>query len=225
MTDAQTFEPDGRAIPFVSEGNGPALVLLAGQGLSIHYLGTLAHLLSEEDFRIIRIGTRRPAAEGAAVSIHDLANDVVDVLDHLQIKDAWIGGHAFGGSVARAVSTGHVDRVNGVLLLGVEGAIDATEPFDLSALPEKSLDAEVAELQQAARAGAQGELTAIAEGIPVLVIQGTDDTVSPVANGEALQAAVPAQVSVVTVDGGGYLFPSTHVGATSWAIEDYLDWD
>jgi hypothetical protein len=40
-----------------------------------------------------------------------------------------------------------------------------------------------------------------------------------------LQEAAPDRVSVVRVEGGGYLFPFTHMGATSWAIEDYLDWD
>jgi pimeloyl-ACP methyl ester carboxylesterase len=77
--------------------------------------------------------------------MHDLAQDVVDVMDHIGLGHAWVGGHAFGGSVARAVSLDHIDRVGGVLLLGVEG--------------------------------------------------------------------------------GGHLFPVTHVGATSWPIEDYLDWD
>ncbi|MFT4306818.1 MAG: alpha/beta hydrolase, partial [Microbacterium sp.] len=66
---------------------------------------------------------------------------------------------------------------------------------------------------------------ALADGIPVLVIQGVRDEVTPPANGEALRASAPGLVSVVSVDGGGHLFPATHVGATSWAIEDYLDWD
>lgn len=158
-------------------------MLIAAQGLAIDYLGTLAHLLAEEDFRVLRIASR-PA------SAHELARDVVDIMDAVDVKDAWLGGHAFGGSVARAVAIDFHDRVNGVLLLGVEA----------------------------------GDLT-LAEGLPVLVIQGSADEVTPPANGEALQAAAPDRVSVVSIDGGGHMFPSENVGATSWAIEDYLDWD
>ncbi|SKA99440.1 Alpha/beta hydrolase family protein [Agreia bicolorata] len=183
MTENQIFEPDARAISYAVEGNGPTVVLVADTDLPIDYLGTLAHILVEEDFRVLRI------AAGSA-SAHDLARSVVDIMDAVGIRDAWLGGHGFGGSVARAVALDFHDRVNGVLLLGVEA----------------------------------GDLT-LAEGLPVLVIQGSDDDVTPPANGEALQAAAPDRVSVVSIDGGGHMFPSENVGATSWAIEDYLDWD
>jgi pimeloyl-ACP methyl ester carboxylesterase len=219
MTDTRIFEPDGRAIPYADEGKGPAVVLLPAQGLNITYLNALAGSLATEDFRVVRIGSRRPAA--GAASLNDLAQDVVDVMDHLGVAHAWIGGHGFGGSVARIASLDHHDRVSGVVLFGVEGAAGADAAPDA---PEHALDPEVEELQRAARAAA-GELPALATGVPVLVIQGTEDAVTPLANGDALQASAPELVSVVRVEGGGHLFPATHVGATSWAIEDYLDWD
>lgn len=220
MTDTQIFEADGRAIPYATEGAGPALVLIAGQGLNIDYLGALAHSVAQEDFEVVRVGSRRPSADAEAPTMTDLAQDVVDVLEALQITHAWVGGHAFGGSVARAVALDHHDRVNGVLLMGVEAAGQTTTVPD--EVPERFRDAEVEALQAAARSGADWNLT---DGLPVLVIQGTEDGVTPAANGDALQAAAPDRVSVVTVDGGGHMFPATHVGATSWAIEDYLDWD
>jgi pimeloyl-ACP methyl ester carboxylesterase len=187
MAATQTFDPDARAIPFAEEGVGPAVVLIAARGLTIDYLSPLSHSLATEDFRVVRIGARHDADAAPT----DRAQDVVDLLDHLAIDHAWIGGHRDGGTVARFVALDHHDRVNGVLLLGVE----------------------------------DGDLPAPADGVPVLVIQGTADTVTPVANGEALRAQAPGLVSVVPVEGGGDMFPTTHVGATSWAIEDYLDWD
>lgn len=43
MTDTQIFEPDGRAIPFVDEGEGPVkLVLIQEQGLAADVLGVVA---------------------------------------------------------------------------------------------------------------------------------------------------------------------------------------
>ncbi len=219
MADLQTFEPDGRAITYVEEGAGPAVVLLPGQGLNVNYLGPLAHSLATEDFHVVRIGSRRPT--DSAASLHDLAQDVVDVLDHLGVPDAWVGGHAFGGTIARFVAIDHHDHVNGLLLLGVEGDAGLDGSADG---PGIARDAGIEALQRAARETAGG-LPALAEGVPVLVVQGTDDEVTPPANGEALRASAPGLVSVVTVEGGGHLFPATHVGATSWAVEDYLDWD
>lgn len=221
MADPQIFEPDGRAIPFDVEGDGPAVVLIAGLGLNIAYLAALAHSVAQEDFRVVRVGSRRPPLDTAArVSMRDLAQDAVDVMDHLGIAETWVGGHGFGGSVARIVSLDHSDRVRGVLLLGVEGTTSATSD---AVVPESVRDDAVAQMQRSARE--QGELPPLAPGLPVLVIQGSDDTTTPPSNGDALQAAAPDRVSVVRVDGGGHMFPATHVGATSWAIEDYLDWD
>ncbi|GAA2222068.1 alpha/beta hydrolase [Herbiconiux moechotypicola] len=194
MADLQTLDLLGRAIPFSDEGQGPAVVLVSGAGQGVEYFAPLAHSLVEEDFRVVLIDSRRDSDPNA----QELAGEVVGVLDHLGVADAWVGGHGFGGSVARFVAHDHHDRANGVLLLGVEG----------------SAGTEVA-----------GSSAPVPEGLPVLVVQGSDDDVTPPANGEELLSAAPGLVSIVTVDGGGHLFPHTHVGATAWAIEDYLDWD
>ncbi|WP_378146577.1 alpha/beta hydrolase [Cnuibacter sp. UC19_7] len=185
---AQTFEPEGRAIPFAEEGAGPVVVLIAERGEGIGYLGALAHSLSQEDFRVVRIGGR--ADEDSASGPEERAQDVVDLLDHIGVGDAWIGGHGHGGTIARYVALEHHDRVDGVLLLGVE----PLQP-------------------------------PLAAGLPVLVIQGTADDVTPAQYGQTLQESAPELVSVVAVEGAGHDFPASHVGETSWAIEDYLDWD
>ena len=70
-TERQIFEPDGRAVPYLDEGAGPVVVLLPAAGLDFAYLGTLGSILVEEDFRVIRIGTR--TAQTDAVTLHDLA--------------------------------------------------------------------------------------------------------------------------------------------------------
>jgi pimeloyl-ACP methyl ester carboxylesterase len=229
LAETQIFEPDGRAIPYVDErADGPALVLLPGRGLNISYLGPLTHALAEEDFHVVRIGPRHPrAAADQVVSMHDLAQDVVDVMEHLGLANAWVGGHAFGGSVARAVSLDHPGRVNGVLLLGVEGAESTDElGSDVSEIPAQARDAEVESMQRSAlEATPELEWSSLAPAVPVLVVQGTEDRMTPPSNGEELRASAPDRVSVARVEGAGHLFPVTHVGATAWPIEDYLDWD
>lgn len=73
--------------------------------------------------------------------------------------------------------------------------------------------------------GVEDTDAAAAPAIPVLVVQGADDADMPPANGEALRASMPERASVVTIAGGGHLFPVTHPVDTAFAIEDYLAWD
>lgn len=127
MTDTQIFEPDGRAIPFVDEGEGPVkLVLIQEQGLAADVLGVVAHYLAEEaGFHVLRIGHRAGAADA---SFDDRVADALAVIDHVGIEDTWIGGHGFGGTIARALVAAHPDRANGLLLLGVEDVDIAVAP-------------------------------------------------------------------------------------------------
>jgi hypothetical protein len=182
---AQTFEADGLAIDYIDEGTGPAIVLIPEAGEDLTSLGTLASILVEEDFRVVRTAALDPAGDR-----HALAAAIVGILDAAGIDHAWIGGHGFGGTVARTVPADHHDRVNGVLLL-------APQEADI----------------------------ALAADIPVLVIHGTADEVTPLSASERLVASAPAIASLKTVEGAGHLFPATHPGETSWFIEDYLDWD
>src|SRR5690554_477410 len=46
--------------------------------------------------------------------------------------------------------------------------------------------------------------------LPVLIIQGSDDEVTPPANGEHLRAIAPERTSVTTLDGADHQFPATH---------------
>ncbi|WP_435743627.1 alpha/beta fold hydrolase [Microbacterium sp. PMB16] len=119
MTDTQIFEPEGRAVPYVDEGDGPVkLVLVQERGLAADVLGVVAHYLAEEaGFHVLRIGYR---ADDADVALETRVGDVLAVIDHVGLQDTWVGGHGFGGTVARALAAAHHDRVNGLLLLGVE---------------------------------------------------------------------------------------------------------
>ena len=255
LASSQIFEPDGRAIPFAEEGEGPVrVVLLPGHGLGVSSLGTLAHVLEEEGFHLLRIGVRTAQSEGA--TMHDLAQDVVDVMARLGWASAWIAGHGFGGALARTVALDHHDRVEGIVLIGVEtGALlDVTAP---TALAIALADADDDELLAAARtlagdadptfardvlvrhrdlsaapvqtqalaATPREEWATLAPNFAVLVVQGAADAATPVAEAQAMQASAPERVSLTVVDGAGHLGVLTHAGEVGFAIEDYLAWD
>ncbi|KIC57770.1 alpha/beta fold hydrolase [Microbacterium hominis] len=222
----QILDADVRDISYLDEGTGPAIVLLPEAGLDFAYFGALASILVEEDFRVVRIATRRSGAR----TLHDLAEDVVDVLGHLGISEAWIGGHGFGGAVARTVAIDHHERVNGVLLLGVTREAPDGDDFDAEVRAvfgdAFSPQADVRRVHADALAATDAEAwQSVADATPVLVVQGAADRVTPVEAGEALRETAPGLVSVKVVDGAGHFFPLTHPGETSWFIEDYLDWD
>ncbi|MGL4255885.1 MAG: alpha/beta fold hydrolase [Microbacterium sp.] len=118
MTDIQFFEPEGRRIPFIDEGDGPVkLVLIAERGQDA--LGVVGHYLAEEaGFHVLRVGYR--AGSGGRLAAVEHAEDVIAVMEHVGFDHSWIGGHGFGGTVARAAVHAHHERANGLLLLGVE---------------------------------------------------------------------------------------------------------
>lgn len=192
MTETQIVTPSGRAISFVVEGDGPvALILIPERGLDADSLGVVAHYLAEEaGFHVVRFGSGAESNGSGATPMEDRVEDVTAVLDHLGLDHAWIGGHGFGGTAARAFAATHTDRVNGVLLLGVED-----------------------------------EQIPLAPAIPVLIVQGTDDDITPPANGERLQTTAPERSSIKTIDGADHRFPATHPIETAVVIEEYLDWD
>lgn len=185
MTAPEIFE----SVPYIVEGEGPIrLVLLSAGELEDDGLGVIAHYLAEEaGFHVVRIGSR---ADSSDASVAERVADALAVIDHLGFDDTWVGGHAFGGTVARAFATAHNDRVNGVALLGVE-----------------EIEAPLAPI------------------VPVLIVQGSDDDVTPPTNGERLRATAPERASIKTIAGAGHRFPQTHPIETAVIIEEYLDWD
>ncbi|WP_105565434.1 alpha/beta fold hydrolase [Microbacterium halophytorum] len=135
------FEPDGRAVPYFVEGSddGPTLVLIPGRGHDAEALGTVSAILEEEGFRIVRVGYRADAGDATPA---ELAGDVLAVIDEVGLEHTWVGGHGFGGTVARELGLAHHERINGVLLLGVEDVDIALAP-DLPVLIFQGSDDDV----------------------------------------------------------------------------------
>lgn len=246
-----TFEPDGRAIPYLEEGEGPVrAVLLPGRGLGISSFVTVAHFLEEAGVHLLRVGVRRNSTGG--VTLHDLAQDVVDVMAHVGFGPSWVVGHGAGGALARTVALDHPGQVGGIGLIGVEApgataaALDAAmtaeedelrdaarvlagpgvDPaFAASVLTVHRVPAAAAVQRDALAATPAAEWSTLAPNLPVLVVQGTADVVGTPDAAEALRLTAPERVSVTVVEGAGHLGLLTHPGDVGFAIEDYLAWD
>jgi pimeloyl-ACP methyl ester carboxylesterase len=96
---------------------GPPLVLIAGQSAQLtSWRPELRQLLIEQGFRVILfdnrdVGLSTKWESGGLYEISDMANDVAELLDALQIDAAHIVGQSMGGMVAQQLTIDHPTRV------------------------------------------------------------------------------------------------------------------
>lgn len=115
-----TTTATGRRIFFDDLGSGPPLVLIPGQ--SADRRGGLSWLASAlmGRFRVISIDNRDSGEsdpESDYYTIHDMAGDVADLLDALEIERTHVLGHSLGASVATQFALGHADRGHRLVLV------------------------------------------------------------------------------------------------------------
>ncbi|MFC9930353.1 alpha/beta fold hydrolase [Streptomyces sp. NPDC127190] len=109
---------DGTALACQRQGEGPPLVLLAGQANNHHWWDTVradfhaTHSTITLDYR----GTGASDKPHEGYSTRRFADDVIAVLDHLGIERADVYGTSMGGRVAQWVAAGHPDRVRRLVL-------------------------------------------------------------------------------------------------------------
>lgn len=132
---------DGVAIVTFVEGTGPTIVMLPSSGRDGgDDFDSVAHMLAQAGFRVLRpqprgmMGSTGPMQ---GVSLHQLADDVVMVIDKLGGGRAVIVGHAFGHFVARMAAVDHPAEVRGVVLAA---AAASTWPADIAATPLRAGD-------------------------------------------------------------------------------------
>ncbi|MBL1101015.1 alpha/beta fold hydrolase [Streptomyces coffeae] len=110
--------PDGLRVAYQVRGNGPPLVLLAGQANSHHWWDGIrddfhaAHSTVTIDYR----GTGESDEPRTAYSTQEFARDVIAILDDLDIDRADVYGTSMGGRVAQWLAIRHPGRVGGLVL-------------------------------------------------------------------------------------------------------------
>lgn len=119
-------------LPYVEQGDatGVPVVMLHGATDSWRsYEPVLPHL--PEDIRAIAVTQRghgdAPKPERGYL-IEDLAGDVVDLMDELELGQAVVVGHSMGSWVARQIAIDHPERVLGLVLAGSFQASLAGDP-------------------------------------------------------------------------------------------------
>lgn len=149
---------DGVELAWTSEGEGEAMLLIAGQATSMDGWGPTAELLSRS-YRVIRFDHRGIGRSGKGdaerYTTRLLAQDAVAVLGDAGVDLAHVYGHSMGGRIAQWLAIDHPQRVRTLILAATSGgkwpdavtqpdreALDALTSGDMSRLEPLFFDAE-----------------------------------------------------------------------------------
>ena len=101
---------DGTSLYYRDHGDGPAIVLLPGQGQSGRVWQHLMARLTAQGYRCVALDRRghgRSDDPGRGFTYDSLADDVAGLLTHLDLRDVSLAGHSMGGAEAVRYLTRH----------------------------------------------------------------------------------------------------------------------
>jgi esterase len=106
-------------------GQGRPLVLIHGLFGSYENLGVIARAL-QQDFQLINVDLRNHGRSPRADSMDypQMAADVFETLDSLQITQCAVLGHSMGGKVAMQMALSEPERVNKLLLADISPVVN-----------------------------------------------------------------------------------------------------
>ena len=121
-----------------SEGRGPAIVLLPGQGRGPRDLDTVSAALVSAGYRVVRPEPRgfgESVGPVDGVDLRDLAADVAAAIGATHSASAIVGGWAYGNRVARMLAAERPQLVRALVLIAAGGKFPPA-PWVLESLRE-----------------------------------------------------------------------------------------
>ena len=115
----------------LTQGKGPAIVLLPSLGRGAADFGDIARNLAGAGYRVLRPQPRGIGASTgpwSGVKLEDLAADIAAIIEHDACGPAFVVGHAFGNRVARVLATVRPDLVRGVGLIAANVGRNPSPP-------------------------------------------------------------------------------------------------
>jgi pimeloyl-ACP methyl ester carboxylesterase len=101
------------------EGEGPPLVLIPGLGCDLNVWAPVRKELARH-FSLVLLDNRcmgRSQCPQESFTLEDMAGDVLELIELLQLERPHIIGHSMGGSIAQLLARDQGDRLGKVILL------------------------------------------------------------------------------------------------------------
>jgi pimeloyl-ACP methyl ester carboxylesterase len=232
---------------------GAAVVLHPSLGRPAADFDHLVSALTPAGRTTIAVDPRGAATSTGAldgVTLRDLAENLVRVIEHLRFEAADFIGHAFGNRVVRQLATAWPAAVRSVVLLGAGGRIEGDETARAALVRCFGPSEPRAEHQDAvataffapgndaaswaggwfvAAATAQGAAARAANvddwwlggTAPMLVVQGLEDRIAPPANGHLL-AEQRGRTTVLDLPGAGHALLPERPAEIAMAVLEFL---
>lgn len=108
----------------------PPVVMIPGLSRDPSDFTIISKILAQEGWCTAAVysrGSGNSAGETEGVTLHNLAGDVVSIIEQLGTEPAIVVGHAFGNRIARCLSADRPDKVACLILLAAGGKVGATE--------------------------------------------------------------------------------------------------
>jgi non-heme chloroperoxidase len=135
---------DGTSIYYKDWGSGRPVVFSHGWPLSADAWDAQMLFLLQKGFRVIahdRRGHGRSEQPAKGNDMNTWADDLADLLDKLDVKDATLVGHSTGGGeVARYIGRHGTKRVSGAVLIGAVPPIMIKSEQNPGGLPKEVFD-------------------------------------------------------------------------------------
>lgn len=95
------------------------IICIHGLGSSQNYwLPVMPYLEKHRVIALTTYGAAESRSQGEPISLTQMAEDVVSLMDELKISKAVVAGHSMGGPMALTVAAAHPHRVAGVVAIG-----------------------------------------------------------------------------------------------------------
>ncbi len=93
-------------------GQGTPVIVIHGLFGSATNLGMLVrHLKNQFQVIVVDVRNHGQSFRHPSMQYSDMANDLITLMDHLNLKQAHLVGHSMGGKIAMSTALNHEDRV------------------------------------------------------------------------------------------------------------------
>jgi pimeloyl-ACP methyl ester carboxylesterase len=236
-------------------GAGPTVIMLSGMGRPPSDLDAFGKTIADAGYRVA-IAEYRGIGESTGpldgITFHDLARDVVAVIDRLGGGPVAVIGHAFGNRIARTLAADRPELVSCVVMLGSSGKVQPSAEVAAAIKIAQSMHLPRTEREAAVRLAWFGpgrdisgwldenwsqpfirgalqaaEATPLSEfwtagKAPILIVQGLADVSAVPENGRLLKEEVGDRATLVELPGVGHSLAVEAPDEVARPVLDYL---